>query len=246
MKARRVALEAAPTAANWHPGRGLYCRPVSGCRAVSASPAAIEARLAEGLAQLALPATPEQSNQLLRFLALLQKWNSAFNLTAVENPDDMVVRHILDSLSCRPFLHGDFVLDVGTGAGLPGIPLAVTDGARRFTLLDSSGKKIRFLRQVLMDIPLGNVELMQSRVEDYRPATLFPTVVCRALSTLGDFAGSCGRLVAPGGRLVALKGREPRAELADLPPPWQPSDVAAVRVPFLDAERHIVVLERNA
>lgn len=191
-----------------------------------------------------MPASPDQSRQLLRFLELLRKWNRAYNLTALEEPDDMVVRHILDSLSCRPFLHGESVLDVGTGAGLPGIPLAAIDDARRFTLLDSSGKKIRFLRQVLMDIPLGNVELVQSRVEDYRPANLFSTVVCRALSTLGEFARSCGRLVAPGGRLVALKGREPRAELAGVPAPWRPGEVAAVQVPFLDAERHIVVLER--
>jgi 16S rRNA (guanine527-N7)-methyltransferase len=211
---------------------------------VSASSAAIEARLAQGLARLGLAATAAQSSQLLQFIALLQKWNSAYNLTALEDPDDMVVRHILDSLSCRPLLHGESVLDVGTGAGLPGFPLAVLDGARRFTLLDSSGKKMRFLRQALMDIPLDNVELVQSRVEGYRPADLFPTVVCRALSTLTEFARTCGRLVAPGGRLVALKGRYPHAELQDLPPPWQARQVAPVAVPFLDAERHIVMLER--
>ncbi len=193
---------------------------------------------------MGLPAVPGPSRQLLRFIELLQKWNRAYNLTALEEPDDMVVRHILDSLACRPFLHGESVLDVGTGAGLPGIPLAAFDDARHFTLLDSSGKKIRFLRQVLMDIPLGNVELVQSRVEDYRPVNLFSTVVCRALSTLGEFARTCGRLAAPGGRLVALKGRAPRAELAGVPAPWRPGEVAAVQVPFLGAERHIVVLER--
>ena len=199
----------------------------------------------EGLARLGMPPTPDQTGALLRFLALLQKWNRAFNLTALKDPDDMVVRHILDSAAARPFLAGDAVLDVGTGAGLPGVPLALLEAGRQFTLLDASGKKIRFLRQVLMDLPLPNVRLVQARVDAYRPETLFGTVICRAFSTLADFARCAGRLAAPGGRLVALKGRHPAAEISGVPPEWRATEVARVEVPLLDAERHVVVLERR-
>lgn len=217
----------------------------SGASHVSAPPGQIEAHLAEGLARLGMSATPGQTGALLHFLALLHKWNRAFNLTALKDPADLVVRHILDSLTARPYLAGQAVLDVGAGAGLPGIPLAVFEPSRRFTLLDSSGKKIRFLRQVLLEIALPNVALVQARAESYRPESPFDTVVCRAFGTLAKFARCCGQLVAPGGRLVAMKGRYPAAELARLPSPWQASEVARTRVPFLDAERHIAVLERR-
>jgi 16S rRNA (guanine527-N7)-methyltransferase len=210
---------------------------------LSALPTEVEARLREGLARLGVSPAPDLVTSLLSFLALLQKWNRAYSLTALTGPDDIVVRHILDSVAARPYLHGTAVLDVGTGAGLPGIPLALIEGGRQFILLDSSGKKVRFLRQVLMDLPLPNVRLVQARVADYRPERLFDTVICRAFSGLADFARACGRLVAPGGRLVAMKGRRPDRELADLPPPWRNAEVARLAVPFLEAERHVVVIE---
>jgi 16S rRNA (guanine527-N7)-methyltransferase len=223
-----------------------YTADGSGIRVLTAAPAQIETRLGDGLEQLGITLVPDQASALLRFLSLLQKWNRAFNLTALTDPDDMVVRHILDSAAARPFLAGETVLDVGTGAGLPGIPLALIDPGRQFTLLDASGKKIRFLRQVLLEIALPNVRLVQARVDAYRPEAPFGTVICRAFSTLADFARAGGRLAGPGGRLVALKGRRPDAELKGLPAPWAAREMARVQVPFLDAERHIVVLERAA
>jgi 16S rRNA (guanine527-N7)-methyltransferase len=211
---------------------------------LSAASGETEARLVEGLARLGMPPSPDQTITLLSFLSLLQKWNRAVNLTALKDPDDMVVRHILDSATARPFLHGDTVLDVGTGAGLPGVPLAVLDPHRRFTLLDASGKKIRFLRQVLMDLTLPNVRLVQARVDDYHPEAPFDTVICRAFGALVDLVHGAGRLVAPHGRIVALKGRRPAAELANLPEAWQATEVTRVQVPHLDAQRHVVVLRR--
>lgn len=204
------------------------------------------ALVAEGLAGLGILATPGTAERLCAYLALLEKWNRAYNLTSVTEPDDMVVRHVLDSASALPFLRGEAILDVGTGAGLPGIPLALIDPARRFTLLDSVGKKVRFLRQAVLELGLGNVTPLQARAEDWHPPAPFDTVTSRALGTLAEFAGWCGHLVAPGGRLLAMKGRHPAAELERLPPGWRVAELAPVTVPGLAAERHIVVLERAA
>ncbi|MCC7330200.1 MAG: 16S rRNA (guanine(527)-N(7))-methyltransferase RsmG [Gammaproteobacteria bacterium] len=200
-------------------------------------------RLREGLAQLGMPADAVLVGQLAGYLGLLEQWNRAYNLTRVTGLDDMAVRHILDSVTARPWLAGSRILDAGTGAGLPGIPLALLEPARRFTLVDSVGKKMRFLHQAVASLGLRNVTLLQARLEDC-PAGSADTVVSRALASLADFVGSCGRLVAPGGRLVAMKGRRPDEELAVLPAPWRATTVGRVAVPGLDAERHIVVLER--
>lgn len=204
----------------------------------------IEQRLEHGLAELGLPPTPGHADKLRDYLALLAKWNRAYNLTSIDDPEDMVVRHILDSLAARPWLAGTTVLDAGTGAGLPGIPLALVEPGRRFTLVDSVGKKIRFVEQAVGELGLANATPVQARLEQWQPATAFDTVICRAFASLAEFAAACGRFVAPGGRLVALKGRRPDAELAALPAPWRASAVDAVAVPGLDAERHVVVLER--
>jgi 16S rRNA (guanine527-N7)-methyltransferase len=200
--------------------------------------------ISEGLAALGIAATPALAERLRAYLVLLEKWNRAYNLTSVTEPDDMVVRHVLDSASALPFLHGEAVLDAGTGAGLPGIPLALIDPARHFTLLDSVGKKIRFLRQAVLELGLSNVTPLQARAEDWHPPVAFDTVTSRALGTLAEFAGWCGHLVAPGGRLLAMKGRHPAAEIERLPPGWRVAELVRVVVPGLAAERHVVVLER--
>jgi 16S rRNA (guanine527-N7)-methyltransferase len=204
----------------------------------------VEQRLTDGLVQLGVDAEAGLTAALLRYLALLQKWNRAYNLTGTTGLDDMVARHILDSATARPYLAGVAILDAGTGAGLPGIPLALLEPSRRFTLLDSTGKKIRFLHQAVSDLQLANVTLAQARIEEWAPGTLFDTVVCRALGSLADFAHLCGRFLAPGGRLVAMKGRRPEDEVRVLPAPWRVTSLERVAVPGLDAERHIVVLER--
>jgi 16S rRNA (guanine527-N7)-methyltransferase len=209
-------------------------------------PIDVDQRLTDGLAQLGVRADAALTGAMLRYLALLQQWNRAYNLTSVTELEEMAVRHILDSASARPYLAGAAILDAGTGAGLPGIPLALLEPARQFTLLDSVGKKVRFLRQVVMELKLANVTPVQARLESWPGTGPFDTAICRALGSLGEFAALCGRLVAPAGRLVAMKGRLPAEEIADLPAPWRVAETQRVTVPGLEAERHIVVLERRA
>lgn len=206
---------------------------------------ALEQRLTEGLAQLGVSAGNFPAAALLRYLELMRQWNQAYNLTSITDPDDMVVRHLLDSATARPYLGGQNVLDLGTGAGLPGIPLALLEPSRRFTLLDSVGKKMRFLRQVVTELRLANVVLAQARFEDWRPQRPFDTIVCRAFGSLAEIARLCETKLAPGGRLVAMKGRRPTDEVTALPAGWRAATVEPVVVPGLDAERHIVVLEHE-
>lgn len=202
----------------------------------------IEERLQAGLATMRIEVQPEVAQQFMRFLQLLEKWNRAFNLTAVRDPAEMVTRHILDSLSARPFLTGLSVLDVGTGAGFPGLPLALVEPLRHFTLLDSAGKKIRFVRHVLGELAVDNVIVEQSRVQVFEPADLYDVVISRAFSSLNNFVGHCGRLVATGGCLLAMKGRYPDAELTGVPGIWEVVDVVRLDVPGLAGDRHMVVM----
>jgi 16S rRNA (guanine527-N7)-methyltransferase len=206
----------------------------------------VEELLRDGLRELNLPHGGTEAESLARFLALLEKWNRAFNLTAVREQSEMVARHVLDSLSALPFIHGVSVLDVGTGAGLPGIPLAVMQPRRQFVLLDSGGKKIRFVRHAIGELSLANIEVVQSRVENYAPADPFDTVICRAFSSLRAFVDRCGALAARGGRLVAMKGRMENSDADRLPSPWQVTSTTRVAVPGLIGERHIVVIERES
>jgi len=212
---------------------------------VATAQADLEERLAEGLPLVGVTPTSGQIAALARFLRLLDKWNKAFNLTAVRDPLEMVTRHVLDSISALPYLHGISILDVGTGAGLPGLPLALIDSRRQFSLLDSGGKKVRFVRHAVGELAIENVSVIHERVEDYQPADSFDTVVCRAFTSTGDFVRRCGHLAGKGGRLVAMKGRSPEQELAGLPSGWEVVDIAAITIPGLAGERHIVVLQRR-
>ncbi len=205
----------------------------------------LDDRLRTGLAAMHIDATPELITQFMHLLRLLDKWNRAFNLTAVRDPAEMVARHILDSLSARPFLSGVSVLDAGTGAGFPGLPLALVEPRRHFTLLDSGGKKIRFVRHVLGELALDNVIVEQSRVEAFEPADLYDVVISRAFSSLGVFVRRCGGLVATGGCLLAMKGRYPESELAGVPGTWKVTDIVRLEVPGLSGERHMVVMRRH-
>jgi 16S rRNA (guanine527-N7)-methyltransferase len=184
--------------------------------------------------------------QLTRYLQELEKWNQAYNLTAVRDPADMVPRHLLDALAVNPYLRGKRVLDVGTGAGLPGIPLALVNPDKQFMLLDANGKKIRFVQHVVGVLGLSNVEPVQARIESWDFAQPFDVIVSRAFSTLADFINGSGRMLGPGGCLLAMKGKLPGAELAELPSGWWAAGVHAIHVPELDAERHAVVLQPSA
>lgn len=205
----------------------------------------LESDLRAGLLCLGVEPRDTVIAALLRFVDLLMRWNRAFNLTGDRDPADLLTRHILDSLTIKPFLRGVSVLDVGTGAGLPGLPLALTEPERHFTLLDSRGKKLRFVRHAVGELSLENVTMVQARVEEYDPADRFDTVLCRAFTSVPDFVRRCGGLVAPGGRLLAMKGRLPAGELGDLPVGWRNPEVNTLMVPGLDAQRHVVILKRT-
>ncbi len=198
-------------------------------------------RLAEGLAALPLALDARATRQLLAYLQLLDKWSVAFNLTAIRDPEQMVTRHLLDSLSILPWLQGPRVLDVGTGAGLPGLPLAVARPDLAFTLLDANAKKTRFITQAVGELGLKNVEVVQNRAENYRPSEQFDTLVSRAFASIADMLAATRHLCAPHGRFLAMKGVYPEKELAGVPAEMA-IDTVALRVPGLAAERHLVIL----
>jgi 16S rRNA (guanine527-N7)-methyltransferase len=205
----------------------------------------LAAALDAGLAGLGLDLSPAQREALLALLSELAEWNGRFNLTAIRDPREMVPKHLLDSLSVQPWLHGTRVADVGTGAGFPGLPLAIANPAMRFTLIESVGKKARFVEHVVDTLALGNVEVVNARAEALKPERRFDTVACRAVGKLGEFVRVAGHLCARGGRMLAMKGQYPEAELGPLPRGWRLAGVHPVQVPGLDAQRHVVVLERE-
>ena len=183
---------------------------------------------------------------LVDYLALLHRWNRAFNLSAVREPREMVTRHLLDSLTPLPYLEGEQLLDVGTGAGLPGIPLALCRPELRVTLLDTNGKKVRFLRQAVAELPLPNVSVVGTRVEQWHPEQRFDTIIARAYARLDGFIADTAHLLAPGGQLLAMKGRfDANAEAAQLPPDWHYT-VKPLEVPGLDATRTLVCVRHEA
>ena len=183
--------------------------------------------------------------KLAQYVALLDKWNRKQNLTAIRDPEQMVTHHLLDSLAVLAHLPGQErlrVLDMGSGGGLPGIPLAIAKQGWRVVLLDSNHKKAVFLRQAVIELDLANVEVCAERVQDYEPHVLFDIVISRAFSDLATFATLGMRLVAPGGRLVAMKGLFPNEELEQLPSDVVITEVPAIRVPGLDVQRHLVIM----
>lgn len=196
--------------------------------------------LARGLEQMNLPLSPQTQAKLLAYLALLAKWNRVYNLTAVRDPAQMVVRHLLDSLSVAPYIKGLRVLDVGTGAGLPGIPLALALPDVQFVLLDSNRKKTRFVTQAVADLGLSNVTVEACRIEAYRPGEPFDTVISRAFSELVDMLTATDRLCRAGGAMLAMKGEYPAQELAATPECYAAATVHPLIVPGLDAKRHVV------
>lgn len=203
------------------------------------------AALTRGLQQLALVLDEDCQHKLLAYLALLEKWNAAFNLTAVREPRDMVPKHLLDSLAVLPYLHGQRILDVGTGAGLPGIPLALAASDCHFTLLDSNGKKTRFVTQAVLSLGVRNVTVVKARVGEYREAASFDSIVSRAFASLADFVAGSAHLLAPNGRWLAMKGVWPEPDARPLPAGMRLRDAHAIRVPDLAAARHVIEVDRT-
>lgn len=201
-----------------------------------------EGLLESGLVKLDQPTQLRAT--LLAFLRLLEKWNAAYNLTAVREPEKMVTHHVLDSLAVMPYLRGPRVVDVGTGAGIPGIPLALACPEFEFVLLDSNAKKTRFITQAINELGLTNVAVERTRAENYRPARPFDTVISRAFASLAEMLDMTQHLGAPNGVFLAMKGNYPQDELAAVPEQFKVVRVESVLVPGLDAQRHVVCLTK--
>ena len=202
--------------------------------------------LSTGARALDIELTPVQHEQLLAYLALLIKWNKAYNLTAVRNPDEMVSRHLLDSLSVVPFVDGERWLDVGSGGGMPGIPLAIMFPNMKVSLLDSNGKKTRFQTQVKLELKLDNVEVIHSRAESFHPELPFTGIVSRAFSSLEDFTGWTRHMGDTNTRWLAMKGLHPTDELVALPADFHVDSAQALTVPGCQGQRHLLILRRTA
>ena len=190
-------------------------------------------------------AHPEQVRQLLSYLELLVQWNASYNLTAVRDPLEMVSRHLLDSLSVLPWVRGEHLLDAGTGAGLPGIPLAILQPELSVTLLDSTGKKIRFLRQVKRQLVLENIRPVQARLESWQVQKMPNCIISRALSNLTGFVEASRHLAARDTLLLAMKGKYPETELEALPDWTEVHSVEKLQVPGLQEDRHLVIMSVN-
>lgn len=195
------------------------------------------------LAKAEINLTSSQKNQLVGFVRLLDKWNKAYNLTSVRNPDEMLVKHIMDSLVVSRFLKGDQFIDVGTGPGLPGMPLAIANPDKQFVLLDSLGKRITFIKNALRELGIENVIPVQSRVEEYTDKQ-FDGVLSRAFASLNDMVNWCYHLPNAGGKFYALKGQYDVQEIADIQKPIQLEQVQELSVPELIGERHLVILKK--
>lgn len=204
--------------------------------------------LSTGARQLGVELSEQQHAQLLAYLALLIKWNKAYNLTAVRDPDEMVSRHLLDSLSVMPFIHSDTQrwLDVGSGGGMPGIPLAILHPQKHITVLDSNGKKTRFLTQVKMELKLDNLNVIHSRVEEVQPEQPFCGIISRAFSSMENFTNWTRHLGDAKTQWLAMKGLHPADELVALPADFTVESEQALTVPGCQGQRHLLILRRKA
>jgi len=204
----------------------------------------LAAQLAGGVEALGLALPPDTEKRLLDYLALLQKWNRIYNLTAVREASKMVSHHLLDCLAVAPHLKAATLADIGSGAGLPGIPLALAAPRTQVTLVESSHKKAAFLQQAKLELTLANVAIACERAESWQPGRKFEMVISRAFTDLAEFAQLAGRLVAPGGVLAAMKGLYPHEEIARLPVQWRLREAIALDVPGLRAQRHLLLIEQ--
>jgi 16S rRNA (guanine527-N7)-methyltransferase len=202
-------------------------------------------QLIDGTAALGVVMSDAQQTATLQLINALQAGNAQFNLTAIRDREGMLRKHILDSLSLQGFMRGARIADIGTGAGFPGLPLAIVNPERQFTLVEATGKKARFVAQTVAMIGLANVDIVNRRAEDYRPPQLFDTVISRALASIGTFIAYAGHLCAPDGRLLAMKGKRPNEEISAIPRGFRVLAVHRLRIPGLPDERHLVEIVRT-
>jgi 16S rRNA (guanine527-N7)-methyltransferase len=200
--------------------------------------------LIDAAGALGLSLTPADADRLLRLVDELQRWNRTYNLTAITHREEMITHHLLDSLSVQSALHGATVADVGTGAGFPGLPLAIVQPGRRFTLIDSNNKKVRFVSHAAHLLGASNVTAVHSRSESFKPAQPFDTVIARAFAALPELLKLVAPLCGPQTRVLAMKGKRPDEEIAAVPPAWRTLDVRPLFVPGLNEERHLVTMQR--
>lgn len=201
--------------------------------------------LTQKLSQANYVVTEAAQDQLVNYLLLLEKWNQAYNLTSVRDIKEMVVLHILDSLSVAEFIHGKRILDVGTGAGLPGIPLALTQSDREFILLDSNGKKTRFLTHVIQTLNIKNAKVVQARVEEFQSENCFDVVISRAFSAIIDFLEKTKHLCCDDGIFLAMKGNYPEQEVKEISEEFKVLKTYQLKIVGLNAQRHLVVIKRE-
>ena len=201
--------------------------------------------LEAGMQQMEVEYSSEQRDMLLAYLQLLMTWNKAYNLTAIRDPGEMIRLHLLDSLAVLPHISGKRLIDVGTGAGLPGIPLAIMCPERDFTLLDSNGKKTRFLFQARCDLGLSNLKEINSRVENHQPEVPYDAVLSRAFTSVADMVNKCSHLLSPEGLFLAMKGKFPQSELSEVGKDYKVNASHTLQVPGVDGERHLIVISRD-
>src|SRR5690606_633381 len=199
----------------------------------------------QGATQLGVTLSGEQASKMIRLLDELDVWNQRMNLTAIRERSQQITKHLLDSLAVQPYVRGERIADVGTGAGFPGLPLAIANPAAQFTLIDSTAKKLKFVEHAAATLELSNVVTVHTRAEAYRPRERFDRVLSRAVGPVHRFIAWAGHLCVGGGRLLAMKGRHPAEELASLPSGWKVAAVHRLSVPGLDEERHLVELCRS-
>jgi len=205
----------------------------------------VQGQIAAGCRSLQLALSAAALAQLADYVGLLAKWSKVYNLTAVRQPQQMVIRHVLDSLAVVPFLTEGSLLDVGTGAGLPGLPIAIARPDLAATLLDANAKKLRFVRQAVAELRLGNVEVVQARMQEYQPGRAFDMVISRAVSSLEELYRQSRHLLAPRGRMLFMKGALPEEEMAAFAPGRETLHIERLDIPGLDAERHLLWLDKQ-